>query len=126
MKRLTFPLLAGLLVGGCTRGPETESAVPAAIPSRPGTETAITPDDLRERLEIFAHDSMEGRRSGSAGDARATAYLAAQVRALGLEPAGDAGTFLQSVPLIARAITTSSLSLGGTPLTAWIDYLPQD
>jgi hypothetical protein len=126
MQRLTLLLLVASISGACARAPATESAVPATVARRSGTEAAIAAEDLRERLEIFAHDSMEGRRAGSEGDARATAYLAAQVRALGLEPAGDAGSFLQAVPLLARTVTASSLSLGGTPLAAWTDYLPLD
>jgi hypothetical protein len=122
-------LLVAAIIAACGRPPATESAaptVPAVIARRSGTDPAVAPEDLRERLEIFAHDSMAGRRAGSDGDARATAYLAAQVRALGLEPAGDAGSFLQAVPLIARSVTASSLSLGGTPLAAWTDYMPLD
>ena len=42
---------------------------------------------------------MEGRDTGSAGYARAAAYVAEQFKSAGLEPAGDNGGWFQKVPL---------------------------
>src|SRR5881396_3671355 len=62
------------------------------------TQRAITPADLRQRLYLIADDSMMGRETGSAGAFKASAYVAAEFKRLGLEPAGDNGTYFQSVP----------------------------
>jgi Zn-dependent M28 family amino/carboxypeptidase len=49
-------------------------------------------------LTSLAHDSMEGRETGSPGAARAARFIAGALGRLGLEPAGDSG-FYQRVPL---------------------------
>ncbi|MBA3496805.1 MAG: peptidase M28, partial [Gemmatimonadales bacterium] len=69
-----------------------------------GTAPAITAADLRARLAIFADDSMMGRAAGTLGNVRGTAYLAGEARRLGLTPAGENGTFFQTVPLVARTL----------------------
>ena len=42
---------------------------------------------------------MQGRDTGSAAYQRAADFVAAQFAALGLQPAGDKGTFFQTVPM---------------------------
>jgi len=58
---------------------------------------SITARDLERRLTAFAHDSMMGREAGTVWNAKATDYVAAQFRALGLRPAGENGGFFQVV-----------------------------
>jgi hypothetical protein len=64
-------------------------------PGRTGAE--ITPADLKSRLYLYADDSMMGREAGTIGNYKATAYIAAEVKRLGLEPAGDNGTYFQDI-----------------------------
>lgn len=61
------------------------------------TSAAISESDLRARLFIFADDSMQGRRAGTIGHDRATAYIARELTRLGLTPAGDKGSWFQRV-----------------------------
>ncbi len=57
---------------------------------------------------------MEGREAGTRGGARANAYLVRELTRLGLTPAGDGGTFLQTIPLSIRGPdTTSTLRIDG-------------
>ncbi|MEO8192423.1 MAG: M28 family peptidase [Gemmatimonadales bacterium] len=89
------------------------------------TQTAITPADAMTRLYIVADDSMMGRRAGSEGGMKGTAYIERELRRLGLVPAGDNGTFFQAVPLFDRALDVASkLSADSTVLVANRDYLP--
>jgi hypothetical protein len=67
----------------------------------------ITEQDLRQRLTAFAHDTMMGRAAGTAWNERATAYVAAQFGALGVEPAGEGGTYFQIVPRISPRDTAA-------------------
>jgi Zn-dependent M28 family amino/carboxypeptidase len=53
-------------------------------------------------MEILAADSMEGRRTGTAGSARAARFIEERFRAAGLEAAGDSG-FYQLVPMSLAA-----------------------
>jgi hypothetical protein len=78
------------------------------------TSAAITQEDLETRLYIVADDSMQGREAGTRGGARANAYLVRELTRLGLTPAGDSGTFLQTIPLsIREPDTTSTLRIDG-------------
>jgi len=49
-------------------------------------------------------DDMEGRDTGSAGYRKAVAYVVDRFRRAGLQPAGDDGTFIQSLPLHEVAV----------------------
>jgi hypothetical protein len=97
---------------------------PAVRPAPAGTEPAITAQDLRQRLAIFAADSMLGRETGTVGNAKATDYVAAEFRRLGLEPAGDNGTYFQTVPLAILGLgDASTIRVAGTGLSLYRDFL---
>src|SRR3954451_12422903 len=55
---------------------------------------------LQAHLEFLADDALEGRRPGTRGGELAAKYIAAQFKRLGLQPAGDSGTYYQHVPII--------------------------
>jgi hypothetical protein len=89
------------------------------------TTADITADDLRHRLFIIAHDSMQGRETGSAGDYQAQEYIASEFRRLGLEPAGENGTYFQTVPFWRVAIDPqSTLSVDANALKVFVDFIP--
>lgn len=91
------------------------------------TTAAITPTDLATRLYIFADDSMQGRLLATAGNVKATEYLANEAKRLGLVPMGDNGTYFQAVNVVDRAFDESShLSAGAASFTPWTDYLLRD
>ena len=62
-------------------------------------------------VRYLADDALQGRLAGSASERCAGDYVAAQFRALGLQPAGDSGTYFQRLPL-ASAIDPHAV--GGT------------
>jgi peptidase M28-like protein len=98
-----------------------------AQPAPAQTRTAITPADLKSRLYLYADDSMMGRAAGTEYNLKATAYVAAEARRMGLQPAGDSGTFFQNVPLVKREFDArSSLAVDGATLRPWLDYAPRD
>src|SRR5438477_1957922 len=68
----------------------------------------ISPDSLRVALYALADDSMGGRQTGELGDWKAQEWIAAQFRRLGLQPAGDNGTFFQVIPFKRVFVDTSS------------------
>jgi hypothetical protein len=53
-----------------------------------------------------------------------TAYIANELQRLGLEPAGDNGTFFQNVPMIRRAFNEkSTISVDGMTLYGGTDFI---
>jgi hypothetical protein len=88
------------------------------------TAPAITPRDLQIRLYQFADDSMQGRQVGRVGNKKGTDYIAAEVKRLGLLPAGDNGTYFQVLPYHLRKFTEhSKLTVDGNPLQWNVDFV---
>jgi hypothetical protein len=127
-------VLVWALVAACARPSAEQASSRAATGSSPAAGSivsgaapgaAITEADLRRRIAIFADDSMMGRNAPLEGDRKGAEYLASELRRLGLEPAGDNGTYFQSVPSIDRAIDRdATLSLGGQRLRYDVDFVP--
>ena len=110
-------LSIGAFVLGCASASQQSSGG--------ATVAAITPADLERRLRIIADDSTMGRASGSEGDYKTADYIAAEFRRLGLEPAGENGTYFQTVPFwLTAADPASRLDAGGTILQVGRDFLP--
>jgi hypothetical protein len=126
-----LPLLALAALPAAARAqapndPWRPLALPRTHAPRP-TGPAITRADLMTRLYLFADDSMKGRMVATEGNARGVEYIAAEARRLGLEPAGDNGTFFQAIPLVERFFDESSaFSVNGTALRPWTDYAVRD
>ena len=109
---------------GREKGQLNQYGNPMKIDPRP-TKGAIDEADLRTRLYIFADDSMMGRAAGTLGNQKGTDYLAAELKKLGLEPAGDNGTYFQALPFGTRTFTSESqLSVAGRELRFETDFLP--
>ncbi len=104
MNRFAVPVAAGILAAAI--------AVPVAPPllaqPKPVKEAfdAIRADAIRAHTKFLSSDLLEGRGPGTRGDVLTTSYIAAQLEALGLEPAGDGGTYFQKVSLLG--LTTKS------------------
>jgi len=89
----------------------------------PPTVADITPADLMTRIYKFADDSMMGRPVGTVYNDMGTAYIESEVRRLGLQPAGDNGTFFQKLPLFTRLLdSTSTLTVGDATFRAGTDF----
>ena len=111
------------LAAACGGSTTTVTEAPAP---RGATTAEISPADLRNRISIFADDSMQGRRTGTPGNAKGNAYIVSEVRRLGLKPAGDTGGYLQKVPLSSYAADSAraTLRVGSSELALWKDYHP--
>ncbi len=62
-------------------------------------QNEITIEYLKPRLTAFAHDSMEGRETGTESEKIAAAYLADEYKKLGLQPVGDDSSYFQNFDL---------------------------
>ncbi len=63
----------------------------------------------------IAGDAYAGRKSGLASGAQAEQYVAAQFAAWGLEPAGERGTYFQTLPMLATEERGGELELLDSP-----------
>ena len=99
---------------------------PSPGPAPQGATSAdITEADLRQRLFLIADDSMLGRESGSLGASKTADYVAAEFRRLGLEPAGENGSWFQVLPLWTAAVDPRSrIEAGAASLVVGRDFVP--
>ena len=51
-------------------------------------------------MEFLASDALRGRGSATHDELVAATYVAALLRAYGIDPAGDDGGYLQKAPLV--------------------------
>jgi len=127
MNRLLFLAAAALVpaAAGAQTAPAQSAGtvVPAPATRLPlkhaaePTTADITARDLMTRLYIFADDSMQGREAGKLGNFKGTEYLAREVKRMGLQPAGDSGTYFQTLPFKSRTVdSASTLIASGAPL----------
>ena len=86
---------------------------------------AISGDVMRAHIEFLSDDALEGRAPGTRGGLIAATYIAAQFERLGLEPAGDSGTYYHEVPIISLTPNPEATIVGGreTPLEFKKDYV---
>ncbi len=85
-----------------------------------------TASELRATVDTLTAPEMNGRRPGTPGGDRATARLAAWLAAAGLQPGGDAGTFLQSfVVAPGRGLGPGAvLTADGRALMPGVEWTP--
>jgi hypothetical protein len=120
-------LFALVLAAGTAIAPTPLGA--QAMPGRarpPLGADGITDAQLRAYLTFIAADVLEGRLTPSRGLDTAAAFLASHLGRLGLTPAGDPGTFLQTIALTRRRldIEKTSLAIGSRTLAYGDDFLP--
>jgi hypothetical protein len=87
--------------------------------------STITAKDLRKHLTIIASDEFEGRETGQPGQKKAAAYIAAEFKAMGLQP-GNNGSYLQEFPLVLQNPGGVEISVKGKKYEFLKDfyYLP--
>ena len=81
----------------------SEQAPPA------GAETGISADHIAAHTRFLSSDALEGREPGTRGETLATDYIAAQFALAGVKPAGDNGTYFQTVPLVGVTSLPASM-----------------
>jgi hypothetical protein len=89
------------------------SAAPPDSPNTRANDVAtgtqlITPQKLKMHLKFIASDELEGRDTPSRGLDLAARYLSSQLEYYGYEPAGDNGTFYQTIHMSRRRASKSA------------------
>jgi Zn-dependent M28 family amino/carboxypeptidase len=86
MRPTRTPLALALLLG---------LAAPAAAQTAP----AITEAEIDAHIRFLSSDLLEGRAPATRGGRLTSEYIASQLRAAGVEPAGENGGYFQRVPI---------------------------
>ena len=122
MPILRHALLAALVSSAAAAQQSTQPLPLKLDPTK--TAPAITIADLMTRIYRFADDSMRGRMAGSPEAMKGTEYIAGELKRLGLQPAGDSGTYYQNVPFGVQTLDSSStIQIGETTFKAGNDFL---
>jgi hypothetical protein len=121
---LSLTLLAGVALPPALDAQPRPARRAAAVPA-PGVD-AIAQGQLRDYLTFIAADELEGRDTPSRGLDIAAKFIATVASRAGLEPAGDNGTFFQTIALTRRILDTqqTSLTIGRRALRFGDDFLP--
>ena len=97
-RRIRLSLVVGLLV--------LSVAPPRAAPA--AGEGLIQQSELREWLGYIASDELEGRQVFTEGLGLAAGYIAAHLSAWGVKPAGEDGTYFQTVRVLGVRTTSKA------------------
>lgn len=111
-----YTLLAALaaLAGACdsesTSG-GTADPVPTARAALDEGLAVINSDAIQTHVRFLASDALMGRMTGTPEYDQAADYVAQQFEAIGLEPGGENGGWLQQVPMLAKRINVDSAAV---------------
>ncbi len=99
-----------------------------ALPASARDGGVISPDRLAAHVKVLGAADFAGRAPGGPGEQKTIDYLVGQFKALGLQPAGDHGSWTQEVPLyrfIVPAEAGFTLTAGGVsrPLVQRTDIM---
>ncbi|MBF9223278.1 M28 family metallopeptidase [Hymenobacter ruricola] len=125
-----LPAAAGLLLAGCQGKTSSESetasrtvirdeTVSGDTASVPAPKDGITAALIGQHIKVLASDAFQGRRPFTPGEEKATNYLAAEFKKLGLQP-GANGSYFQAVPLVeiaGKPDSTATVAGNGKSLT---------
>ncbi len=81
-------------------------------------------ETIRSLTTTLSSNEFEGRGTAQPGGEKAAQYLADQFKKLGLKPAGENGTYLQSIKFrSAEVLPTTVVKIGETSLEHATDYV---
>ncbi|MDQ3063434.1 MAG: M20/M25/M40 family metallo-hydrolase, partial [Acidobacteriota bacterium] len=101
-----------------------QTATKSNSPARKAAEQ-ITAEQLKDYLYFVASDEMEGRDTPSRGLDLTAKFIALNLKRWGFKPAGDNGSFLQTMVLNRDAIDAekNTLEIGGQKFAFGEDFL---
>ncbi len=111
---LATALLGGLGLTTPLAASAQKKPTPKQAPKSANAESAIREADIRRDLFGLAGDHFRGREGGTLDELKASVWLADQIRATGMLPAGDDGTYFQWFNLRRTRLTRASTLRIGT------------
>ena len=95
---------------------DTSGSDELRLPLPEATSADITADDLAVRIKTLADDAFEGRGPGSEAGENSALWIAKEMERIGLQPAGDNGSWFQTVGMVEQSIdeSQSGMTFNGT------------
>ena len=120
-RRAASLLVALSLFTATASGQQAAAVAVAPAPTLSEAErTAVAhvrAESIRELTAALSAPEMQGRGTGQAGGERAAQFIAERFRQLGLKPAGERGTYFQTIKFREFQVTPESqFTLDGAPL----------
>ncbi len=114
MKTTPMAALGALMLAAACSAPATNTETPDTTTTEATTGLAADAGAIEAHMAYLADDALEGREAGTEGYDKAAAYVAAEMEKLGVAPAGNDGTFFQTVPLQRSYRVPENLSFSVT------------
>src|SRR5688500_19864922 len=73
--------------------------IPSFLSAQSGRVSSITAGEIDAHIRFLSSDLLEGRAPATRGGRLTAEYIASQLRAAGVEPAGENGGYFQRVPI---------------------------
>jgi hypothetical protein len=111
-KRFLKPIAASLCAAILLVGTAAPNPRAGDDPSDAAMQS-IRPESIRAEMRFLSDDLLEGRGTGTRGYQIAAEYMATEFEGMGLQGAGENGTYFQGVPLRSARVdeTKSTLTL---------------
>ncbi len=123
---LCVAVLSAAAVGQGNGAAKVESkAAPTLTAAERKAAARVKLETIREVTTKLSSPEFEGRGTAQPGGDRAAQYLADRFKAMGLKPAGENGTYLQTIKFkSAEVLPDSALRVGDTAMAATTSYCP--
>ncbi|MEM5566338.1 M28 family peptidase [Psychroserpens sp. AS72] len=121
MKTALRLFATALLIVGC--GSSNQKTVNKAPADPTVYGSTITSAELKDMLYIYASDDFEGRETGEPGQKKAVEYLKDQYVKMGIPSPLPGDDYFQDVPLEKQKTPEVELSVNGSALENYTDFL---
>ncbi len=131
---MALPFLSALplltFLAGCTPQDDSHSDGPAVVnlPQEAVIQAAaatLSEEEIVEHVLVLSSDEYGGRAPATPGEELTMAYMEEQFAALGLEPGGPGGNWMQEVPLVSiTADPEMSMTIAGEDYAETFRYGP--
>ena len=91
--------------------PQTPIVVDLPMPLASDTTADINAEDLHQRIRILADDAFEGRGPAAEKGELSADWIAGELARVGAEPAGEDGTWFQTVGMVEQSLDENASRL---------------
>ena len=128
-KLLVLPALVSLALSGFAQSDAPKTNIPAKLPALKlpadvkAAMNAVDSAQIKADIAYLADDKLQGRAPGTPGYQMAVDYVTQRLKDIGVKPAGEKGTWIQTVKFRKSFSTDGLMTVAGGPeLKKGTDY----